>query len=195
VGGNPNFAAQRIKEAADRTAATRKILEEEAEQNKQAYERFYNNLALFSSGTLALSMTYLGYLKNTSKPVAHSALLIASWVALLVCLMLSLFRTLFYTHYRHFARLRQYTADLKRRKDALAEEVPNLNIVNITSIAEREEFVAELKDAAKTIEADSHWAQRRESFYSWTWIWAERAARIAFVSGLTLLVSFAIANR
>ncbi len=41
----------------------------------------------------------------------------------------------------------------------------------------------------------NQWAQRRESFYSWAWIWAGVTARAAFISGLALLLFFAIANR
>ena len=54
------------------------------------YERFYHNLALFSGGTIALSVTYLGYLKTLAKPVVHQSLLVESWGALFLCLLFSL---------------------------------------------------------------------------------------------------------
>ena len=89
---------------AARKAAHQK-LEEEAVENRKAYERFYNSLALFSSGTIALSVTYLGYLKSLSnKAVMYPKTLIASWLVLLLCLIASLFYSFFNTHYMYFAR-------------------------------------------------------------------------------------------
>jgi hypothetical protein len=70
---------------------------EVAGENRRAYEHFYNNLALFSGGMVALSVTFLGYLKTLSKPVAHPSGLVANWVALFTCLGFSLFWTFFYS--------------------------------------------------------------------------------------------------
>jgi hypothetical protein len=41
--------------------------------NRQSYEKFYNQLALLSGGSIALSVTYLGYLKTvTNHPLIHT---------------------------------------------------------------------------------------------------------------------------
>ena len=52
--------------------------DKESGENRLAYERFYNNLALFSGGTLALSVTFLGYLKTLHEPIIHQKWLEAS---------------------------------------------------------------------------------------------------------------------
>jgi len=78
-----HFALQRTNNAAETVNAVDEARHKSGEFNRAGNERFYNNLALFSSGTVALSVTYLGYLKTLSKPVQHSGWLMASWVSLL----------------------------------------------------------------------------------------------------------------
>jgi len=76
-----HFALKRSADAAALVVAVAEERAKGAERNRSANERFYNNLALFSGGTVALSITYLGYLKTLSKPVQHQRWLIASWIA------------------------------------------------------------------------------------------------------------------
>src|ERR1700678_1338467 len=99
-----HFEEQHIDNAARSMSEVSKKLGEEAEENQRAFERFYNNLALFSGGTVALSVTYLGYLKTLSKPIVNERLLLGSWGALFICLACSLFWSFFMTHYWHYSR-------------------------------------------------------------------------------------------
>ena len=64
---NPDqhFAQQRATRAAEYVAAASEAQQKTSEESKSTNERFYNSLALFSSGTVALSVTYLGYLKTS----------------------------------------------------------------------------------------------------------------------------------
>src|SRR5271170_7970128 len=119
MGLPPAAKEEFAKRHIDRTArAVTSIQEERAKrdlENRSAYERFYNNLALFSSGTVALSVTYLGYLKTLSAPVIHKELLLACWLALFTCLICSLFFGFFLAHYGHFFRNREYCEAVKKR--------------------------------------------------------------------------------
>jgi hypothetical protein len=126
------LAEKHLNDAAARLEESRKIFEQESGENRRACERFYNNLALFSGGTVALSVTYLGYLKSLTKPPTHPMWLVGSWGCLLLCLALSLFCTLFNTHYAHFARLRQHVDNIKRKRIAEAEAISPLMPVNLT---------------------------------------------------------------
>jgi hypothetical protein len=83
------LAEKHLNDAAARVEESRKIFEQESGENRRAYERFYNNLALFSGGTIALSVTYLGYLKSLTKPPTLPSWLVGSWGCLLFCLSLS----------------------------------------------------------------------------------------------------------
>ena len=82
MGIDPLLARKRINDAAQKVAATEEKLEEESVESRKAYERFYNQLALFSGGTIALSVTFLGYLKALPRPVVSRSVLIASWGSL-----------------------------------------------------------------------------------------------------------------
>jgi hypothetical protein len=54
-----HFAMKHMEDAGKSVAAVVDARLKESEENRRAYERFYNNLALFSGGTVALSVTYL----------------------------------------------------------------------------------------------------------------------------------------
>jgi hypothetical protein len=189
-----HFAQQHIEDAAKFVATVATERFKGAEENARTYERFYNNLALFSGGTIALSVTFLGYLKTLSKPIVHQNWLVASWVALFVCLAFSLFRTLFVTHYGHYSRNREYGEALKKKYETEAEEIQHLDIVNLQTPAERNAYMEQRRKAASDMGQQADWNKRRENFYSHAWIWSGRMAHLGFVVGLLLLLSFAIKN-
>ena len=91
MGLHPQIAQKRIDEAAEQIKAVGELLREQENESRRAYESFYNNLALFSGGTVALSVTYLGYLKSLSSQPSGKYLLIGSWSFLFICLLTSLF--------------------------------------------------------------------------------------------------------
>ena len=110
-----HFAKQHMEQAARTVAAVEEARAKEVEENQRAYERFYNNLALFSGGTVALSVTYLGYLKTLTVPVVHKGWLVDSWSAFFTCLLCSVFWLLFHTHYSHYFRDRDYCEAVKKQ--------------------------------------------------------------------------------
>lgn len=180
-------AAKKVSAIADKRL-------EESEENQRAYERFYNSLALFSGGTIALSITYLGYLKSVPKTVLHQQWLAGSWISLFICLACSLFYVFFLTHYGHFYRSREYCEAVKKRYETEINEVGNLNIVNLQTESEIEAYTAPRREAARTSEKNAKWNERREKIYEHAWIWTGRLARLAFFTGLGLLLAFAIKN-
>src|ERR1700735_4494369 len=98
------FAQQHIDAASKHLSAIEENLFKEGEEDRRAFEKFYNNLALFSGGSIALSITYLGYLKTLARPLVHEWLLMASWVALFLCLSFSLIYVLVNLYYHHHYR-------------------------------------------------------------------------------------------
>jgi len=189
-----HFARQRIDAAAKAVAAVADKRLQDSEENQRAYATFHNSLALFSGGTIALSVTYLGYLKTLSKPVVHSSWLIGSWVALLMCLTLSLFFGFFVAHYAHFYRSREYCEAVKKRYETEITEVANLNAVNLQTDSEIEAYVAPRQQRMEASKQNARWNERREIFYRHAWIWTGRLARLAFLAGLGLLLGFAVKN-
>jgi hypothetical protein len=189
-----HFAQQHIDRAVRTVAAIEDVRAKEVEENQRAYERFYQNLALFSGGTVALSVTYLGYLKTLSAPVVHKGWLIGSWSSFFVCLICSLFWLLFITHYSHYYRLREYCEAVAKQHETEIAELGHINAVNLQTAAERERFVTPRQDAIAKSKKNAEWNKRREQFYSRLWIWTGRLARCSFLVGFALLLAFAIKN-
>ena len=189
------FALQKTTQAAEKVTAIAEALAKQTSEHQRSYEHFYNSLALFSGGTVALSVTYLGYLKTLAKPVVHPKWLVASWIALILCAACSLFWTFFYTHYGHFARTREYMEAQKDKFEAEADEIHNFkNIANLQTSAELAAFIEPRRKAAKVRADDAKYHGHREKLYYHVWQWNGRLARAAFLCGLALLLTFAIGN-
>ena len=191
---NPFLEWKRVQDARELVAATDEKFEEELSEHRAAYERFYNNPAIFSGGAIALSVNYLGYLKSVSQPVLYQHLLVASWVCFLLCLLFALSYSFFYTHYVHYARLREFNQNRQKQCQTELEEMPKLNMVGASSPAERKAYADKLQLALQEYGESAKWARRKESLYSFLWRRGGLAARLAFLTGMVLLVSFAVAN-
>lgn len=189
-----HFAMQHMEQAARTVAAVEEARAKEVEENQRAYERFYNNLALFSGGTVALSVTYLGYLKTLTVPVVHKGWLVDSWSAFFTCLLCSVFWLLFHTHYSHYFRDRDYCEAVKKQYETEIAEVGYLNIVNLRTTAERAAYIGPRQKAVEKSAQNAKWNKRRERFYFHLWVWTGRVARISFLVGFGLLLTFAIKN-
>lgn len=189
-----HFALQRTTAAAKLVAAVSDARAKGAETNRRASERFYNNLALFSGSTVALSITYLGYLKTLSKPIQHQRWLMESWIALMVCVACSLFWTFLYGYYSHYARAREYAEAVKEKCETEAKEIVNFNIENLRTQADLDAFRNPRLEAARASDKNAKYLARREKFYQHAWRWIGRLAHLGFLGGLTLLLAFAIRN-
>lgn len=190
-----HFALKRSADAAELVAAVAEERAKGAEKNRSANERFYNNLALFSGGTMALSITYLGYLRNLAKPVQHPSWLMASWIALIVCVACSIFWSFVYGYYSHYARSREYAEAVKEKHETDAKEIFNFrNITNMRTQADYDAYRKPRLAAAEASDKNAKYLARREKRYERMWRWMGRVAHLSFLVGLTLLLLFAIRN-
>jgi len=189
------FAQQNIRDAKLRTQSARQKFEEESIRTREGTDRFYGNLALFSSGTIALSVTFLGYLKSTpGRIVLYPRALVATWISLLVCVVAALFCNLVSYYYVHFARLHAYVDSLVEQNETYIQELDNLYVVNLTTPEAKQEQKKRLNDEANRIRADSNWNKRRETFFSALSTGLGWISRVAFPFGLGLLIFFAAKN-
>lgn len=198
-----HFALQRTNRAAEIVRSVFEAQQKGTEENRSANERFYNSLALFSSGTVALSITYLGYLKNLPKPttVQHPHWLIACWVCLLVCIVCSLFWLLVYGYYTHYFHEWQTANAQKEQFEVEAKEYPTLvrNSISVqtrapTSAKEITDFISNRREAAAILDKKQQGAKDREKFYMRFWRVLGWIAQVCFVSGFALLIAFAVKN-
>lgn len=189
---DPRLAQERLHDAEQAVATVYKRRAQEASENRRAYERFYTNLALFSGGTVALSITYMGYLQARPEPIAEKWLIVTSWISLLISLVCSLFQTFFYTHYVEYARQREHNQKRQAKIRIESEEQPNLIYADLHTQAEREDYKQQLDKAAAAFSEDIAWAKSRERLYEFLWVWSSRVAQLAFVIGLAFLTSFAV---
>jgi hypothetical protein len=187
-------AKQRIEDAQKARRDVAQKRQQEWAENQRSIENFYCNLALLSGGTIALSITYLGFLKTITNQPLYSSLLIASWTLLFACLACATYYTFFYTSYAHYARSREYAQRLKEQHETIADEVPNVQVVGIHSKAELDEYIKELRDAAAKRGEDVSWHKRKERMHEFLFRACGLTARVTLVLGIALLLSFAIAN-
>jgi hypothetical protein len=190
-----HFALKRTTDAAEAVKAGEEARYKGGEINRAANERVYNSLALFSSGTVALSITYLGYLKTLSKPV-HPRWLMASWVSLMTCAACSLFWTFVYGRYAHYFLERERAESLKEKHEIEAKEINTLSrsIANLQTRAQLDAFRNPRLEAAAACEKNAKDSERREKFYMHMWRWLGRIAHVGLLLGLVLLLAFAIKN-
>lgn len=191
---DPLIARKRIDDAQKARQEVAQTRQQEGAENRRTLENFYRNLALLSGGTIALSITYLGFLKTITNQPLHSGWLIASWSLLFLCLVCATYYTFFATSYAHYARSREYAQRLKEQHETLAEEVPNVPVIGIQTRAELDEYVKELHDAAAKVGEGIGWNKRKERTQEFLFRGCGIAARATFVLGIALLLLFAIAN-
>lgn len=94
----------------------------------------------------------------------------------------------------HYCTSRSYF-DAKREKyETDVAEIAKLNLVNLRTSAQLEMYksprVAVAAECAKNAATEGRW----EKFYFQTWKWFGRIARLGFLTGLSLLLLFAVKN-
>ncbi len=196
-----HFAMQRANRTAEVVKTVFDAQQKGQEANRNANERFYNSLAVFSSGTVALSITYLGYLKSVSQPIQHPHWIIACWICLLVCIVCSLFWLMFYGRYTHFF-LEQQTANAQKVQcETEAKEYPTLarNSMSLQTKAmmsakEIQDFVSNRMEAAAIFGKRAAGAERCEKRSMFYWRSLGLIAQLTFMGGFALLIAFAVKN-
>jgi hypothetical protein len=189
------LAQKNLEQSSAAVKDVRQELQKQQEKSREAYEKFHNNLALFSSGTIVLSVTFLGYLRALpNRPVVYPRLLMASWIVLLICVLTSLFYSFFYSHYAHFIASGGYISALEKNYRTTAEAMDNLELVNLGTPAAKKAQQSKWYEEAGQYAERRGAVQKKERRYFWLWLWCGRVSRFAFPLGLVLLVLFAIKN-
>jgi hypothetical protein len=189
-----HFAEKHLDSAYKHLSAVEEALFKEGQEDRRAFEKFYNNLALFSGGTIALSVTYLGYLKTLGKPLVFLPLLRTGWVALFCCLLLSLCYVIVNLYYSHHFRQRELADAEKRKFETEAEELPKMGLENLREPATIEAFVRKHMEAAQACASNVEHHQKLQDRYMNVWIWSGRSALAGFASGIGMLLAFAVLN-
>jgi hypothetical protein len=188
------FAQKHLEAAAKHLSAVQDNLFNEARADSGAFDKFYNNLALFSGGTIALSITFLGYLKTLSRPLRHQKLLTASWIALFACLLFSLIFVLVRLYYAHHFRERELAEAKKKNFETEAEEMPKMGLANLRTPQEVLAFQNPRREAARKCGVIAKRRETLQNRYLYLWRWAGRIAQLSFASGIGMLLGFAISN-
>lgn len=196
-----HFAQQRTSRAAESVTVTLDAQRKDNEVNRESNERFYNGLALYSGATIALSVTFMGYLKTLGKPLGHPRWLITAWTCLLVCAACSLFWTFVYGLYSFFFHEWQAADATKTKHEIDAKEFGTMargaqSVQTQAPISQKEieDFRSNCLKGASIYGERAEKAKRRETFYLYLWTWLGRVARICFLVGLGFLLAFAIKN-
>jgi hypothetical protein len=119
------------KDASERVTKIKQVMSEETDSHQKSWEALNNSLALFSSGTIALSITYLGYLQSAGIRVLHPWILFSSWACLLVNIPMALFVPFVYTFYAQYARGSEYNAAVKNLKEIEGELLPLIRVADM----------------------------------------------------------------
>ena len=196
-----HFAQQRTSRAAEAVTAALDAQRKDSEGTRASNERFYNGLALYSGGTIALSVTFMGYLKTLSKPPGHPHWLVTAWICLLVCAACSLFWTFVYGHYSYFFHEWQAANAHKDKHEIDAEEYATMvrgarSVQTQAPVSQNDidDFRSNRLGAATIYKERAAKAKRREILYLRLWTWLGRIARMCFLVGLGCLLAFAVAN-
>lgn len=188
------FAQKHLEAAEKHLSAIEDNLFKEHQEDRRAFEKFYNNLALFSGGTIALSITYWGYLKTLGRPLRHQGLLTTSWLALFACLLFSLTYVLVNLYYSHHFREREWAEARKKKFETEAKEVPNMGVANLQTPQEIDAFREQWRRAAQECAEIAARHKKRQDIYLTMWIWAGRIAQLGFAGGIGMLLWFAVSN-
>ena len=189
------IARQKIEEARQSTHRVREKVVDEISQNRLAIERMHNSITLIAGGTLALSLTYLGYLKNAGTAPTYTWFLKVSWGALLFCIVAAIFNYDFHTRYVHYARFREWAQKLVAEREASLAGIGFMNTVDEKGEPwDAQELKASLEADKAKFESDVTYNKIREELYSNCDVASGQAARIMFVLGLLFLALFAMMN-
>src|SRR6266850_1640991 len=188
------FAKQHVEAVEKHLSSIEENLFKEAQEDRRAFEKFYNNLALFSGGTIALSITYLGYLKTLGRPLAHQRLLMTGWASLFICLLLSLVYVLVTLYYGHHFREREWAEAKKRKLEVEARDIPKMGVENLRTPQEVAEFQAPRMESAKKLADIAAKHEKLERRYLKLWQWSGRIAQLTFAGGIGAILLFAVLN-
>ena len=166
-----------------------------SDSDRQIYEKFHTNLALISGGTIALSVTFLGYLKAGTTPVHYKGLPVGSWTCFITCMIVSLFYIVFNTNYGFHFMEREYYEAYQEKLETEVRDVDEIgDVANLETTEQKERFKASRRANVSRSQEHVDHHKVRQQIYQWLWIWCARLSYTGFLGGLILLLLFAIKN-
>ena len=189
-----HFAEKNLDAAYKQLSAVQDCARKEGEEDRRAFEKFYNNLALLSGGTIALSITYLGYLKTLAKPLIHQWLLRGGWIALFICLLCSQLYVVVNLYYGFHYREREIAEARKNKYETELEEFPKMGLENLRADEQLAVFRKPRIMAVQTLTSVIEKHQKLQDRYMTGRVWAGRIARAGFVLGIGAMIFFAVLN-
>jgi hypothetical protein len=191
---NRTVAEFEIDAARKNLAEFEEFRQREWAENRRAYDTFFSNLALFAGGTVALSVTYLGYLQSRQLAVAGLWLLGIAWVFLILATITSLFCSYVFATYLYFARQSEAAGfEIKRCETEIAG-LPNIPDLKLTTGQPLNSYIESLKgDLPKLQQAKSDSEKRKNRWWKLRKL-CGRTGQTSFVLGLVSLLLFAFMN-
>lgn len=189
-----DFSGKKLVEARQAEYVAYEQMRQNAEENRRITERLYQNLALVSGGTLALSVTFLGYLINGHRQVCVRWVLELSWVALMLCVISSLGYIFSHGRYTFFALEAEHREAQKKMLEVETTEFENLRYGTLRTRTEREQYRMRLDKVLRSSLPGLKETAKLSRRYLRLSKWYEHVANTSFVLGLLLLLGFAIVN-
>ncbi len=131
-------------------------------EQRSNFSTFFYHIALFSAGTISLSISFLGFLNsNRIDFKSNQIFLILSWIFLTIALTTSLIRNYVYNHFGHYQVISMY----------------NEEVYKISRKPKHKDDLKHTRD--------------KEKLYSYLWHIAEYSSIVFFPAGIILLMIFA----
>jgi hypothetical protein len=192
---------ERLEELSKEAAAASQTFEGIQSEVVKERSRFFERLAILSGSSIALSLTFLGYIQSRPRAVlSHPTLIYASWFCLLGCLMSALLRNLRHQDYFYYVGASSY---LEKRADRVSFEVSlvgdSTQLVLSSEGAmmgkeERQDFAGKLGTKEEHLRKEAQRSRRSANAAEITWRVCEYGSEALFFAGLLLLVVFAVVN-
>lgn len=198
MSGDPTlraFAHQAILDAKTSTRNALQKYDDESMKVRETIAKLFGDVVLLSGGTIALSITYFGYLRSIpNKSILHPRYLVAAWVVLMFCIIASLLGVLISSFYASYARMGIYFGKVVEQNETMVQEMDNLNILGLESAEERRQEKDRLTAEARAKQKDRDEAMAKEALCRKLWITLGLGAVLAFPTGIGLLLYFAAKN-
>jgi hypothetical protein len=189
------FAQKHMEDAAKHLKIVGNARRQQSDSDRQIYEKFHTTLALISGGTIALSVTFLGYLKTGTLPVHYKGLLVGSWACFITCMIVSLFYIVFNAHYGFHFMEREYYEAYQQKLETEVRDVDEIgDVANLETPEQKERFKASRRENVSRSQGVIAHHKVRQKIYEWLFTWCARLSYTGFVGGLILLLLFAIKN-
>lgn len=194
-----NPYAERVNDAIAQVREHRAKLISVQERFIEGTRAFYEKLALFDGGTIALSVSFVQFVGSRSGGPRWPLLLVAAWILLALCMGLAMARNsaaaryIFHAYNRHLleAEIEKAAADMAFH-DVTAEDD-----VVYRDTPEPYDREREIRIAARNKTKYEEALTRAKSREKWNWrfhLGFGIAAMVGSVIGLSLLIAFAIRN-